>query len=88
MLTHGNLVSNLSYARDYFDLASGQVGISFLPLSHVTARHLDYVLFSCGVTIAYCPNFTLMPQYLSGGPPHYLRRGSTGVREAPRQGPP
>ena len=45
MLTHGNLVSNLFYARDYFDLAPGQVGISFLPLSHVTARHLDYVLF-------------------------------------------
>ncbi len=65
MLTHGNLVSNLFYARDYFDLAPGQVGISFLPLSHVTARHLDYVLFSSGVTIAYCPNFTLMPQYLS-----------------------
>jgi long-chain acyl-CoA synthetase len=64
MLTHGNLVSNLSYARDYFDLAPGQVGISFLPLSHVTARHLDYVLFQNGVTIAYCPNFTLMPQYL------------------------
>jgi long-chain acyl-CoA synthetase len=41
------------------------VGISFLPLSHVTARHLDYVLFSYGVTIAYCPNFTLMPQYLT-----------------------
>ncbi|MFZ3212627.1 MAG: AMP-dependent synthetase/ligase [Terriglobales bacterium] len=65
MLTHGNLVSNLFYARDYFDLAPGQVGISFLPLSHVTARHLDYVLFSCGVTIAYCPGFALMPQYLT-----------------------
>ena len=65
MLTHGNLVSNLSYAPDYFDLAPGQVGISFLPLSHVTARHLDYVLFQSGVTIAYCPNFTLMPQYLT-----------------------
>jgi long-chain acyl-CoA synthetase len=65
MLTHGNLVSNLSYARDYFDLAPGQVGISFLPLSHVTARHLDYVLFNNGVTIAYCPNFTLMPHYLT-----------------------
>jgi len=64
MLTHGNLASNLFYARDYFDLGPGQVGISFLPLSHVTARHLDYVLFQCGVTIAYCPNFTLMPQYL------------------------
>jgi long-chain acyl-CoA synthetase len=65
MLTHGNLVSNLSYARPYFDLAPGQIGISFLPLSHVTARHLDYVLLQNGVTIAYCPNFTLMPQYLT-----------------------
>ena len=65
MLTHGNLSSNLFYAQGYFDLGPGQVGISFLPLSHVTARHLDYVLFHCGVTIAYCPAFTLMPQYLT-----------------------
>jgi long-chain acyl-CoA synthetase len=65
MLTHGNLVSNLFYAQKYFDLLPGQVGISFLPLSHVTARHLDYVLFNCGVAIAYCPSFTLMSQYLT-----------------------
>ncbi|MGZ4819022.1 MAG: AMP-dependent synthetase/ligase [Terriglobales bacterium] len=65
MLTHGNLVSNLFYAQEYFDFAPGQVGISFLPLSHVTARHLDYVLFHCGVTIAYCPSFMLMPQYMA-----------------------
>lgn len=64
MLTHGNIVSNLAYAQGYFDLVPGHVGISYLPLSHVTARHLDYVLFHCGVTIAYCPNFTLMPRYL------------------------
>ncbi len=64
MLTHGNLVSNLFYAADYFDLLPGQVGISFLPLSHVTARHLDYVMFNCGLTIAYCPSFALMPKYL------------------------
>ena len=65
MLTHGNLAANLFYAQDYFDLAPGQIGLSFLPLSHVTARHLDYVLFNSGVTIAYCPAFTLMPQYLT-----------------------
>ena len=64
MLSHGNLASNLFYARDYFDLVPGEVSISFLPLSHVTARHLDYVMFDCGLTIAYCPSFTLMPQYL------------------------
>lgn len=65
LLTHGNLVSNLFYAADYFDLAPGQISISFLPLSHVTARHLDYVLFNCGVTIAYCPVFTSMAKYLA-----------------------
>ncbi len=65
MLTHGNLVSNLFYAEAYFHFKPGQVGISFLPLSHVTARHLDYVLFNSGATIAYCPGFTLMPQYLT-----------------------
>ena len=70
MLTHGNLVSNLFYAADYFNLTPGQIGLSFLPLSHVTARHLDYVLFNCGVTIAYCPVFTLMPQYLAEIRPH------------------
>src|SRR5215471_927583 len=64
MLTHGNLVSNLFYAADYFGLAPRQIGISFLPLSHVTARHLDCVLFNSGVTVAYCPAFSEVPQYL------------------------
>src|SRR5262249_47302576 len=48
-----------------FQLFPGQRGISFLPLSHVTARHLDYALFLHGVTIAYCPNFQMLPHYLA-----------------------
>ncbi len=65
MLTHGNLVSNLAYSLDHFRLETGQVGISFLPLSHVTARHLDYSLFQYGVTVAYCPSLQLLPHYLT-----------------------
>jgi len=65
MLTHGNLVSNLAYSLDHFRLTPGQVGISFLPLSHVTARHLDYSLFQYGVTVAYCPGFQVLPQYVT-----------------------
>src|SRR5208337_4880076 len=64
VLTHGNLVSNLAYSLDHFRLVPGQVGISFLPLSHVTARHLDYSLFQHGVTVAYCPGFDVLPQYV------------------------
>ena len=31
--------------------------ISFLPLSHVTARHLDYAMMCYGTQLAYCPKF-------------------------------
>jgi long-chain acyl-CoA synthetase len=55
MLTHGNLASNIRYSLDDFDFAPGQILVSFLPLSHVTARHVDYAMYSKGVTIAYCP---------------------------------
>ncbi len=57
MLTHGNLGSNV-------DISTGPLGfngtdrcISFLPLSHVTARHTDYALLCQEVVIAYCPRF-------------------------------
>jgi long-chain acyl-CoA synthetase len=65
MLTHGNLVSNLAYSLEVFQLGPGQVGISFLPLSHVTARHVDYSFFQYGVSVAYCPSFALLPEYLT-----------------------
>ena len=35
--------------------------ISFLPLSHVTARHLDYALMCHGARLAYCPKFDQLP---------------------------
>jgi long-chain acyl-CoA synthetase len=63
MLTHGNLASNLEQI-DRFQWTTGEVGLSFLPLSHITARHLDYTFFKRGVTIAYCPNLDLLPQAL------------------------
>ncbi len=64
MLTHGNIASNLAYSLEAFDLGPRHMGISFLPLSHITARHLDYNLLKYGVPIAYCPSFELVPQYL------------------------
>ncbi len=55
MLTQNNLASNLIHSLDDFPLGVGDVSISFLPLSHITARHVDYAMFYHGVTIAYCP---------------------------------
>jgi long-chain acyl-CoA synthetase len=60
-LTHGNIASNQSIAAADFDFDSRDVLISFLPLSHVTARALDYVMFTNGVQIAYCARFDKLP---------------------------
>ncbi len=57
MLTHGNLANNLCYSSREFDFSEKDSCISFLPLSHVTARHLDYVLMLRDVTLAHCPHF-------------------------------
>jgi long-chain acyl-CoA synthetase len=57
MLTHGNLASNFTLSTIQFGFGEKDTCISFLPLSHVTARHLDYALMCDGVTIAYCPKF-------------------------------
>jgi long-chain acyl-CoA synthetase len=57
MLTHGNFASNLNYSTGSLGLSDKDVSISFLPLSHVTARHLDYALLCHGTKLAYCVKF-------------------------------
>jgi len=61
MLTHGNLASNLNYSTGSLGLGDKDTGISFLPLSHVTARHLDYALMCHGTKLAYCTKFDQLP---------------------------
>ncbi len=65
MLTHGNMASNISCSLDGFGLGVEELSVSFLPLSHVTARHVDFALLYHGVTLAYCPNIPDLSQVLS-----------------------
>ncbi len=64
MLTHGNLASNLEVSLDAFDFLAGDISVSFLPLSHITARHVDFALFYRGVALAYCPFIEELPRVL------------------------
>lgn len=95
MLTHGNLASNLEQTALSLGWQPGLVSLSFLPLSHVTARHVDYLCFLRGVTLAYCPSFDELPAKLQQVRPHLFvgvprvyekvrqevdRRGSAGLK--------
>jgi long-chain acyl-CoA synthetase len=64
MLTHGNLASNISCSLSEFPVQPGEISLSFLPLCHITARHVDFALLYNGVTIAYCPFMDRLPQAL------------------------
>ena len=64
MLTHGNIASNLNVSLDLYDMTKDELCVSFLPLSHVTARHLDYALFNAGVPLAYCPVIDELPKVM------------------------
>ncbi len=62
VLTHGNIAANQNYAPAEFNFDSTDALISFLPLSHVTARALDYIMYGHGVQVAYCSQFDKLPQ--------------------------
>jgi long-chain acyl-CoA synthetase len=64
MLTHGNMASNILCSLLGFGIQHGDTSVSFLPLSHVTARHVDLNMLYHGVTLAYCPFMDHLPQTL------------------------
>jgi len=53
MLTHDNLHSNVYAVASIVPAEPDDVTLSFLPLSHVFQRMVDYLHFSVGVTIVY-----------------------------------
>jgi long-chain acyl-CoA synthetase len=57
MLTHRNIADNMRYSMDGLRIVEGDSSISFLPLSHALARHLDYGIYGSGGIIAYLPKF-------------------------------
>ncbi|HEV2352540.1 MAG TPA: long-chain fatty acid--CoA ligase [Terriglobia bacterium] len=64
VLTHSNLVSNILASLGLFPFQPDEVAMSFLPLSHIFERMLDYHYFWAGVSIAYPENMEALPKNL------------------------
>ena len=73
LLTHGNMAKNIVEVVREYGFAPGDTSVSFLPLSHVTARSLDYALYSEKVAIAYVPGLEkLMPAIKAVQPTYFI----------------
>jgi long-chain acyl-CoA synthetase len=53
MLTHRNIGSNVRASGIVFDIGAADNTVSFLPLSHILQRMVDYLFFWTGCTIGY-----------------------------------
>ena len=53
MLTHNNVASNIWASEQLLGVGPDDVSLSFLPLSHVLQRMVDYLFFACGCTITH-----------------------------------
>ena len=85
MLSHSNIATNTSNSTREFDFGPTDGCISFLPLSHITARALDYVMFFWGAQVAYCPRFDQLPARMKEVRPTVFV-GTPRVYEKIRQG--
>jgi long-chain acyl-CoA synthetase len=53
MLSHDNIASNVRAGDTVFDITHADNTVSFLPLSHILQRMVDYLFFWVGCTIGY-----------------------------------
>jgi long-chain acyl-CoA synthetase len=72
LLTHGNMTSNLICSMGGFNLGEGDISLSFLPLSHITARHVDLAVLFRGASLAYVGFVEQLTQALKEIQPTFL----------------
>lgn len=74
MLSHYNLTSNVAAvkAHNVITAQPGDIGLSFLPLSHVLERMVDYYYWAEGICIAYAESIEKVADNLVEVHPHYM----------------
>jgi long-chain acyl-CoA synthetase len=95
VLTHANIASNVQACSPLFHFDPSDRIVSFLPLSHIFERMLEYFTFWSGASIAYAESFEKLPQnILEVRPtvlavvPRVLEKVHGKILEAVRQSPP
>ncbi len=71
-LTHGNLSANICCSLGEFGCSAADTEISFLPLSHITALHVDYAVMCRGMHICYCPDVSQLNKFLLDVRPTFM----------------
>ncbi|MGD1148983.1 MAG: long-chain fatty acid--CoA ligase [Thermoanaerobaculaceae bacterium] len=64
MLSHRNFMSQVNTVRDLYPITERDICMSFLPLSHVFERTVDYVFFDRGSQINYVESIERVPAQL------------------------
>jgi long-chain acyl-CoA synthetase len=64
MLTHGNFASNVGATLRIIPFAASDMTLSFLPLTHVFERMVEFAYLAAGASIAYAESIDAVPQNL------------------------
>ncbi|MGH9436212.1 MAG: AMP-dependent synthetase/ligase, partial [Terriglobia bacterium] len=95
ILTHANIVSNVKACMPLFDFTPADKLLSFLPLSHIFERMVEYFAFWSGASIAYAESFDALPRNMievrptiMAVVPRVLEKAHAKALEAVRQGSP
>lgn len=65
MLTHRNFINQINTLAPLFPITEKDISMSFLPLSHVYERTVDYVFFHAGTQINYVESIERVPTQLT-----------------------
>ncbi|HNY54250.1 MAG TPA: long-chain fatty acid--CoA ligase [Chitinophagales bacterium] len=72
MLSHNNIVSNVKDCLIAIPLQKKEIVLSFLPLSHVFERTINYVYFAGCVSVYFADGLETISEHLQDIRPHYF----------------
>jgi len=65
MLTHANFAANVNATLRIIPFSAADVTLSFLPLTHVFERMVEFAYLAAGATIAFAESIEAVPQNIS-----------------------